>query len=59
MVAGKQTQQLNVGVATRLLTGVAAVHKVVFPSASLVGKPSMGALMEVRFERLYGLGEPL
>ena len=35
------------------------VHKVVFPSASLVGKPSMGALMEVRFERLCGLEEPL
>ncbi len=31
----------------------------VFPSASLVGKPSMGALMEVRFERLCGLEEPL
>jgi hypothetical protein len=35
------------------------VHKVVFPSASLVGKPSMGALMEGRFERLCGLEEPL
>ena len=31
----------------------------VFPSASLVGKPSMGALMEVCFERLCGLEEPL
>ncbi len=38
---------------------VAAVHKVVFPSASLVGKPSMGALMEVCFKRLRGLEEPL
>ena len=37
----------------------AMVHKVVFPSASLVGKPSMGALMEVCFERLCGLEEPL
>ena len=38
---------------------VAVVHKVVFPSASLVGKPSMGALMEVSFKRLCGLEEPL
>ncbi len=38
---------------------VAMVHKVVFPLANLVGKPSMGALMEGRFERFCGLEEPL
>ncbi len=56
-MAGKQKEQRKV--VSLLLTGVAVINKVVFPPASLVGKPSMGALMEGRFERLCGLEEPL
>jgi hypothetical protein len=47
IVAGKQKEQRNV--VSLLLTGVAVINKVVFPPASLVGKPSMGALIEGRF----------